>query len=82
MLKVSEAELHRQVRVPTKTIERQWYWLSELSMTNVLSTRTSGLPDIQAVTASPSDSRSILFVAVKTFTTFDPFGARGCETGS
>ena len=57
------------MRVPTNTIERQWYWLSELSMTKVLSSRTSGLPDIQAVTASPSNSRSILFVAVKTFTT-------------
>jgi hypothetical protein len=56
-------------REPIKTIERQWYALSELSMTKVLRTRTSGFWASQAVTASPSDSRSLALVAVKTFTT-------------
>jgi len=50
-------------------MERQWNRLSELSITKVFSTRTPGLPASQAVTASPSSSRSFAFVAEKTFTT-------------
>jgi len=50
-------------------MDRQWNSLSELSITKVFSTRTLGLPASQAVTASPSSSRSLAFVAEKTFTT-------------
>jgi hypothetical protein len=56
------------MRVQNNTMDRQWNALSELSVTTVFRIRRSDLPAIQALTASPRTSRSLAFVAEKTFT--------------
>src|SRR5580698_9069000 len=51
-----------------RTIDMQWNALSEVRATTVLSKRNSGFASSQAVTRSPSASRSRALVTEKTFT--------------
>lgn len=55
---------------PTRTIDRQWNSLSDVRTTLVRQMSTLGCAPSQAVTRSPSASRSRLFVAEKTLTRF------------